>query len=68
MKDLLIKEHYCYKIHTLLMKSKAYPSFYRQLPPPSPLYGLQLSHFYKKNLNTPSMIFQKSPETVLKVR
>ena len=25
MKDLLSKEHYCYKIHTLLMKSIPYP-------------------------------------------
>ena len=25
MKDLLSKEHYCYKIHTLLMKISAYP-------------------------------------------
>ena len=33
MKDLLNKEHYCYNIHTLLMKSSAYLLFYRQ-----PLY------------------------------
>ena len=25
MKELLSKEYYCYKIHTLLMKSSAYP-------------------------------------------
>ena len=25
MKELLNKEHYCYKIHTLLMKSSAHP-------------------------------------------
>ena len=25
MKDLLSKEHDCYKIHSLLMKSKSYP-------------------------------------------
>ena len=25
MKNLLSKEQYCYKIHTLLMKSSAYP-------------------------------------------
>ena len=33
MKDLLSKEHYCYKIHTLLMKSSAYP------PPIPPSMG-----------------------------
>ena len=26
MEDLLSKEHYCYKIHALLMKSSAYPT------------------------------------------
>ena len=30
MKDLLIEEHYCYKIHTLQMKSSVYPPFYRK--------------------------------------
>ena len=29
MKDLLSKEHYCYEIHTSLMKSSAYLLFYR---------------------------------------
>ena len=32
MKDLLSKKHYYYKIHALLMKNKAYISFYRQPP------------------------------------
>ena len=34
MNNLLSKEHYCYKVHTLLMKSIAYPlpPFYRQPP------------------------------------
>ena len=32
MKDLQNKEHYCYKIHILLMKSRAY----RPPPPPPP--------------------------------
>ena len=31
MKDLLSKECYCYKIHTLLMKGSSYP-FCRQTP------------------------------------
>ena len=30
MSDLLSKDHYSYKIQTLLMKSSAYPPFYRQ--------------------------------------
>ena len=44
MKDLLSKEHYCYKIYTSLMKTGAYLFFYRQLTPSKPtpiwLYGL----------------------------
>ena len=36
MKDLLSKEHYCYKIYTLLMKTSAYLLFYRQLTPSAP--------------------------------
>ena len=34
MKALLSKEHYCYKIHTLLMKSSAYPPLIGNPPPP----------------------------------
>ena len=46
MKDMLSKEHYCYKIHTSLMESSAPPSI------DSPLYGLipPPPHFYKKIL------------------
>ena len=43
MKDFLSKEYHCYKIHTLLMKSTAYPSSIE-----NPLYGLP--HFYKEIL------------------
>ena len=45
MNNLLSKEHYCYKVHTLLMKSIAYPlpPFYRQPP-----YMDSPPHFYKK--------------------
>ena len=43
MKDLMSKDHYCYKIHTLLMNSSASPPFYRQ----PHLYGLSPC-FYKK--------------------
>ena len=46
MKDLLSKEHYCYKIHTLLIKSSASPFFYRQ---PSYIEYPNL-HFYKEIL------------------
>ena len=31
MNDSLSKEHYCYKIHALLIKSSAYPP-YKQRP------------------------------------
>ena len=49
MKDLLSKEHYSYKIHTLLMKSSAYPPLtpLYGLPPPSPIStGKFWSPFY----------------------
>ena len=39
MKDLLNKEHYCYKIHTLLTKSGVYSPPSVENPSPS-LYGL----------------------------
>ena len=57
MKDFLSNENYCYKIHTLLMKSSAYSlSFYRQ-PPYMEYHAL---HLYKEIFIPPSMIFQKS--------
>ena len=44
---MLSKDHYCHKIHTLLMKSKAYPLFIGKPPiwatPPLP------PHFYKNS-------------------
>ena len=57
MKDLLSKEHYFPKIHTLLMEKSHYrlPPFNRK---PRPIWITP--NFYKKNLDTPSMIFQKS--------
>ena len=45
MEDLLSKAHYCFKIHTLLMKSSVY---------------LSLPKCYKKTLIPPS-IFPKFP-------
>ena len=57
MKDLLCKEHYYYKMHTLLMKSSTYPllktTSYNpiRITPP----------FLQENLeSTPSMTLQKS--------
>ena len=44
MKNLLSKEHNCYKIHTLLMKSSAYPL---SMDNP-PIWANP--HFYKKSL------------------
>ena len=70
MKDLLSKQHYCYKTHTSLMKTSAYLLFYRQLnPPPSctpPLYGymgypLSTPLFLQKNLDPPLKFFYKNP-------
>ena len=51
MRDLLSKEHYYDKVHTLLMKGIAYP-FYRQLLQ----YGL--SHL----THPPSTIFRRNLE------
>ena len=48
MKDLLSKEHYCVKIHTLLMKSSTYPTFYRQ---PPTLYVLPPPPYLQRNLD-----------------
>ena len=64
MKDLLSKGHYCYKIHTLLMKSSAY-LFSSDNPLPLPCMDypyLPQLHFYEKTLKPLSMIFQK-PQT-----
>ena len=53
MKDLQSKEHYSYKIHTLLMRGSAYP------------HSIDTSHLYIKILITPT-IFQKSQPHVKK--
>ena len=50
MKDLLSKEHYCYKIHTLPMKSSAYLPFLQTNP-----------HFHKKILILPCYDFSNIP-------
>ena len=62
MKDLLSKEHYCYKIHTSLLESSAAP-FYRQ-----PLPYMHYPPFLSENLDPPSlfsMIVQKSQPLTL---
>ena len=51
MKDLLSKEHYCYKIHTSLSKSTGYPACYKQ-----PLYGLP--PFLQENPDSPFLFFK----------
>ena len=48
MKDMLSKEHYCYKTHILLIKSSAYSLIWTTPP------------FLQENLDPPSTIFQKS--------
>ena len=55
MKDILSNEQYCYKIHTLLMKSVLTPSPFID----NPLYGIPSPQFYKEILIPSSMIFQK---------
>ena len=63
MSDLLSKDHYSYKIQTLLMKSSAYPPFYRQpsiwtTPTPHPAPST-LPHFYDK-ISIPLLWFFKN--------
>ena len=54
MKGLPSKEHYCYKIHTLLMKSSAYVPSIANLP------VWIIPQFLQENHGPPhSMIFQK---------
>ena len=62
MEDLLSKEHYCYKIHTLLMESGAYPLPSIDTPP----YMDYPPHFHSKILINPPMIFQKSKPPINK--
>ena len=64
MKDLLSKNHYCYKIHTSLTKSSAYPPPFSIDNPP--MWIIPAPHYYKKILSTPSppsLNFQKSQLT-----
>ena len=63
MKDLLSKRHYCYKTHTLLMKSSAYrpAPFYEQPNNPS----IWTTPHFTRKLISPSLIFQKAPTNPL---
>ena len=57
---MLSKQHYCYKIHTLLMKGSDYP------PPPSidnPHY-MDYFPFLQENVIPPFMISQKSQSPI----
>ena len=54
MKDLQNKKHYCYKIHTLLMKSRAYPSSMD-----NPLIWTTSLPFLPENLDTPFYEFSE---------
>ena len=57
MKDLQSKEHYFYKINTLLMKSSAYLPFYRQ-----PLPCMDYPPSLEENLDPPYLLwFKKNP-------
>ena len=63
MKDVLGKEHYCFKIHNIINENQCLPP---PLSPPllpsvdNPLYGLPPTlDFDKKIMTSPSMIFQK---------
>ena len=55
MKHLLSKNYYCYKIHTIPMRSRAYSTPYIDT---SPIW-ITPPNFYKK-IFLPSMIFQKT--------
>ena len=57
MKDLLRKEHYCYKMHTSLMKNSASPPFYRQTP--YMVYPQPAPPFLPENLDPPFYDFPK---------
>ena len=58
MKGLLTKKHYCYKVHTSLMTSSAYPPsvdnpLYGLPPPPPP--------FLQEKLDSALQLFFKNP-------
>ena len=59
MEDLLSKEHCCYKIHTLSMKSSVYPS------PPSIDNRLCMDYplFLQETFDLPILWFFKNPNS-----
>ena len=56
MKGMLSKEHCCYKIRTLLIKSSAYPNPFIGNPP-----IWTTNPFLQKNINLPFYDFSKIP-------
>ena len=61
---MLSKDHYCHKIHTLLMKSKAYPLFIGK-----PLYGLPpppCPPIFTRTLDSPLLIFQEPQPPIIR--
>ena len=63
MKDSLSKEHYCYKIHTLLMKSSGYLPHYIDILQTHPIW-IKPAHFYKKILTCPTHPFYDFSKTL----
>ena len=61
MKDLLSKEHCCYKIHIFFIKISAFPLHLPPTPPPPPSTYMDYHHFYKKILIPPFYDFSKIP-------
>ena len=66
MKDLLSKEHCCYKIHIFFIKISAFPLHLPQTPPPRPPRPPRppppiwtTTIFTRRSWSLPSMIFQR---------
>ena len=62
MKDLLSKEHYCYKMHALALKRSAYSPSIDNTP------IMEYPPILQENLDPPppSMIFQKFQPPIIK--
>ena len=52
MKNLLRKEHYCFKIHTLVMKNSAYlPPFVMTLE-----FHMSIKHVFSESYKSPRLL------------